>query len=124
MKVILALLLLAVPLAAKEPSSKKVWVLTGVTVATAMLDVEGSKHCIAIGTCREGNPVLAGASRAEIYGWKGIATSNTTILGWWIHKYVQNRVVRKLWWVPQAAAIGANLYGASTSWRYWRRRVP
>jgi len=101
--------------------NKAVWALTVATAATGALDIEATQHCVALGTCHEANTLLAGQDRPVLYLVKGLSNVSTTCFGYWLHKYARNPAVRKLWWLPQGLAIGANLYGASTGIRYWGR---
>jgi hypothetical protein len=99
-------------LATKRP----VLLLALAQVGAAALDVEMTQHCINKGTCYEANPLMP-ESRWGQYAVKGGVITSTLFFGLGLRR-TEGKWARRLWWVPQAANIGASLYGASTGWRF------
>lgn len=98
----------------------KFLVLTGALALSSIADVAATQHCVKLGTCQEANPMMP-HSRAGMYAVKSAFAVTTTFSSLGLRKS-DKKLARKLWWVPQAVWIGANLYGFRTGWRYRRRR--
>ncbi len=94
-------------------------VLLALSMAVGAADVEFTKHCIGIGTCREANPFMP-RSRAGQYAIKSVISTSFFFQGWGLRGSRHPRL-RKIWWLPQAAWIGANIYGAWTGERLYGR---
>jgi hypothetical protein len=99
-------------LATKRP----VFYLMLAEAGAAAIDVELTQHCIHEGTCYEANLFML-SNRWGQYGAKAGFITSTFFTGLGMRRS-ENKWVRRLWWIPQAANVGMSLYGASTGWRY------
>ena len=97
---------------AVEAADKKFALLTVLTVATTVADIELTQHCIRAGTCREGNPLLP-SDRKKVYAMQLGLTVGLSYLAYkWRKDDYQH------WWVPQAALISAHGMGIGFGLRF------
>ena len=95
-----------------EAADKKFALLTVLTVATTVADIELTQHCIRAGTCREGNPLLP-SDRKKVYAIQIPLAIGASYLSYRWHKDKFGR-----WWVPQAALISAHGMGIGFGLRF------
>jgi len=96
-------------------------ILMGISMITAIMDVEGTQHCMTIGTCHEGNPLMP-SSRLGAYAVKGALVGITTLSSFAWHRSNLSRdhhIRRRFWWLPETEMIGINLAGFASSLPYW-----
>jgi hypothetical protein len=83
-------------------------VLSLAHLGTAVADVELTQHCIARGTCREGNPLMP-QSRAGMYS---VDFSLVGLATW--QSYRAHKRGERLWWLAPTAGIAAHSAGIGT----------
>jgi hypothetical protein len=98
----IALLLLSLPAHAED---WKFWTLNVAHTGAAIADVEITQHCLANGTCREGNPLMP-SNRAGAYG---MAAGFVVVEGIAAHR-IRNTGSNK-WWIYPVMGISAHGVG-------------
>jgi len=106
----------ATPATPRLATKRPVFYLMLAEAGAAALDVELTQHCIHKGTCYEANPFMP-SNRWGQYGMTAGFITCTFFTGVGMRRW-ENKWVRRLWWIPQAANVGTSLYGAATGWRY------
>lgn len=81
--------------------------LASVTAALAAADVEATQRCLAVGTCREMNPLVP-KSRVGAYAVEGSVMAGVVGVA-----YALKRHSARGWWAPLIAASGAHAVGLS-----------
>ena len=102
------LLIFAMLLTAAVARAQSEFPLDTALASTAIVDVATTQHCIQVGTCREGNPLLP-SNTAGMYAVAMGLTAAPILGGHWLHKRKS-----KAWWVP--AAVGIAVHSAAIGW--------
>jgi hypothetical protein len=128
MKVAALLLLLALPLAAADPSAialpetphrvvdKKFVTATAFQVAANIFDVESTIGMQKKGLCKEGWSSWAVGdhpTRAKLYATAALANAGTATLA-----YLLKKKGKSYWWLPQVSAGSVHTFAASRN-RFW-----
>ena len=128
MKVAALLLLLALPLAAADPSAialpetphrvvdKKFVTATAFQVAANIFDVESTIGMEKKGLCKEGWSSWAVGdhpTRAKLYATAALANAGTATLA-----YLLKKKGKSYWWLPQVTAGSVHTFAASRN-RFW-----
>ena len=98
------------PTAYKPPRtlSTGFFLMNGLHLGLAMLDVGLTQHCIADGHCREGNPIMPSSLAGQVAvdsAWVGWGT---------LISYKLKRNESRAWWVTPAIGIAAHTAGAAS----------
>lgn len=98
------------PVAARRrPLGANFYLLNGIDIGMAVLDVEMTQHCIATHKCREGNPMMpssqAGALSVSI-GLVGVTT--------WA-SYRMKKHESHIWWLSPTGGIAGHVVGVASS---------
>ncbi len=88
------------------------WILTGIVFAATVADVELTQHCLARGTCHEGNPLVP-TGRGKMYAVQLPITAAVSYLGWQLR-----RGKARYWWVPQVGVTTAHGVGVGFGLRF------
>lgn len=84
------------------------FLMNGLHLGLAMLDVGLTQHCIADGHCREGNPIMPSSLAGQVAvdsAWVGWGT---------LISYKLKRNESRAWWVTPAIGIAAHTAGAAS----------
>ena len=84
------------------------FLMNGLHLGLAMLDVGLTQHCIADGHCREGNPIMPSSLAGQVAvdsAWVGWGT---------LISYKLKRNESRAWWVTPAIGIAAHAAGAAS----------
>jgi hypothetical protein len=89
-------------------------VLNGLHLATTILDIEMTQHCIADHHCREGNPLMPSSHVGQL-------TVGFALVGY--GSFISYRLKRhsesRLWWIPPASGIVAHTIGTTSGIAHW-----
>lgn len=96
----------------KPTADQKFWLLTSMSLALTVADIELTQHCIHRGVCREGNPLIPSA-RAKVYPMQLGLTVGYAYLAYRFRK----RGV-KTWWAPQIALSAGHSIGIAFGLRF------
>jgi hypothetical protein len=107
--------------------SKSAAVLNASHAAVAFADVYYTQHsyslCRALAGCNdiEGNPLtrpFQQRGRPLVYAssYMGLTLSSSIAQRM---RTSHNRILRRIWWLPQSALLGASIYGAQSQARYY-----
>jgi hypothetical protein len=94
-------------------------ILALLSFAVGVADIEFTQHCLRIETCQEANPFLPPGRPAQ-YAVKTAISTSFFFMGWGL-RGSSHPLLRKLWWLPQAAWIGAQAYGVWTGARFYSK---
>lgn len=84
------------------------FLVNGLHLGLAMLDVGLTQHCIADGHCREGNPIMP----SSLTGQVGV---DSAWVGWGtLISYKLKRNDSRAWWITPAIGIAAHTAGAAS----------
>jgi hypothetical protein len=101
-----------VPRAVDHHSQRLWWTLSIAEHSAATFDAWSTNHSIASGN-HESNPLLKPfAGSSAIYGAVQVGPTAFDFLGRKM-QHSQNRLVRKMWWVPQLASTGVSLFAGA-----------
>ena len=93
----------------RRPLGANFYLLNGIDIGMAVLDVEMTQHCIATHKCREGNPMMpssqAGALSVSI-GLVGVTT--------WA-SYRMKKHESHIWWLSPTGGIAGHVVGVASS---------
>lgn len=93
----------------RKPLGANFYLLNGIDLGMAVLDVELTQHCIATHKCREGNPMMpssqAGALSVSI-GLVGVTT--------WA-SYRMKKHQSHIWWLSPTSGIAGHVVGVASS---------
>ncbi len=87
---------------------KKFFLVNGLHLGLAALDIGLTQHCIAAHRCREGNPHMPSSLSGQLAVDAALVTSSTFIS---FHLKKQNS---KMWWFSPTIGIGAHAAGAAS----------
>ena len=89
--------------------------LSAATIASAVLDVEAARGCIARGACREGNPFMRPliSSRWKVYSVQALGTGATLFVS-----YKMKARGNKSWWVAPAVLTTGHTVFAGLAFRF------
>jgi hypothetical protein len=93
--------------------NSRFFLVNGLHLGFAALDVGLTQHCIATHRCREGNPLMP-SSLAGQAGVEAVLVSANALISYRLKK--ENS---KLWWFMPTVGIGAHTVGAVTGFRYY-----
>ena len=96
------------PVTVHRTLDSKFFLLNGLHLGMAVLDVEMTQHCIATHKCREGNPLMPSSQVGQL----GV---NIPLVGY--GSFVSYRLKKrtaKLWWITPVAGVVAHTAGAVT----------
>ncbi len=79
-----------------QTADRNFWLLTGLSVAMTVADIELTQHCIHKGTCHEGNPLVPTTNRAKLYPFQLGVTAAQSYFAYRLKKKGAKR-----WWLPQ-----------------------
>lgn len=104
-----------VPSAHKPPRilDKSYFLINGSHLGLALFDVATTQHCIAAGTCREGNPLMPSSAAGQV----GVAFALVGYASFISYKLKKEK--SKLWWVSPAIGIGAHAAGVATGFAHF-----
>ena len=98
-----------VPVATPRTLSSKFYLLNGLHLGMAVLDVEMTQHCIATHHCREGNPLMPSSLAGGL-------SVNLALVGY--GSYVSYRLKKhgsNLWWLSPTIGVSSHGVGVATS---------
>jgi hypothetical protein len=96
------------PAASQRTMDSRYFILNGLHLGTATLDVAFTRHCIANHTCREGNPLMPSSALGQV----GI---DLTLVGYssWL-SYRLKKHHSNLWWMAPTIGSTAHAVGVAT----------
>jgi hypothetical protein len=98
--------------AASKTLSANYFLLNGLHLGMALLDVEVTQHCIADHHCQEGNPLMPSSRVGQFSVTFGtFAYASVT-------SYLLKKHKSRLWWIAPSAGIGAHTAGAATGFAH------
>jgi len=93
-------------------ADSKFFLINGLHLGIAVLDVELTQRCIASHQCREGNPLMPSSQTGQLsIGIGYVALGSCT--SYWLKKRRSPH-----WWLPPAAGIVGHAVGVATGLRY------
>jgi hypothetical protein len=95
------------PIPSRKPGSRY-FLLNGIHLGLALLDVQMTQHCIAEDKCTEGNPIMPSSRAGQIGFNLGVVTFSA------LASYKAWRHDEKIWWIAPAAGIAAHTAGVVT----------
>jgi hypothetical protein len=90
----------------------KYFLLNGLHLGLAALDVGLTQHCIATHRCREGNPLMPSSLAGQVSVDSALVGTSAFI------SYSLKKHESKLWWFSPAVGIGGHAVGAASGLRY------
>jgi len=84
------------------------YLLNGLDIGVAVLDVEMTQHCIATHQCREGNPLMPSSQAGALSVSLGLA-GYSTWLGYHLKKHES-----RIWWLAPTSGIAGHVVGVAT----------
>jgi hypothetical protein len=90
----------------------KFFLVNGLHLGFAALDVGLTQHCIATHRCREGNPLMPSSLAGQTAVGSALIGASTFI------SYRLKKQDRKWWWFSPAVGIGSHAAGAVTGFMY------
>lgn len=121
LSLLVGMLLLCPDLAAQTASwetksktaDRNFWLLTGVSVAMTVADIEFTQHCLHKHTCHEGNPLIPTADRTKLYPFQLGVTAAQSYLA-----YRLKEKGLKMWWLPQVSLSVSHGVGVAFGVRF------
>jgi hypothetical protein len=89
-------------------ADSKLFLMNGLHLGMAVLDVELTQHCIASHECREGNPLMPSSQTGQLSIGIGFVTLGS-ITSYWLKKHKS-----PYWWLPPAGGIAGHALGVAT----------
>jgi hypothetical protein len=94
-------------------ANSRFYLLNGLHLGMAVLDVELTQHCIATHQCREGNPLLPSSLAGKLSVESALVAYGSFV------SYRLKKRKSKLWWLPPMAGIASHGAGAATGLAHW-----
>jgi len=98
-----------VPVAAPRTLSSSFYLLNGLHLGMAVLDVEMTQRCIANHTCREGNPLMPSSLAGSLSVNIALVGSGSYV------SYLLKRRRSNLWWLSPTVGVAGHGVGVATS---------
>jgi hypothetical protein len=89
------------------------YLLNGLHLGMAALDVEMTHHCIANHQCREGNPIMPSSLGGQI----GIDLAFVSYSSFMSYRMKKHNT--RMWWISPASGAAAHTVGAVASATHW-----
>ena len=96
------------PITLPRIADSKFFLMNGLHLGMAVLDVELTQRCIASHQCREGNPVMPSSQAGQLSIGIGFATLGS-FTSYWLKRHKSS-----YWWLPPAGGIAGHAVGIAT----------
>jgi hypothetical protein len=93
-------------------ADSRFFLMNGLHLGMAVIDVELTQRCIASHQCREGNPLMPSSQAGQLSMGIGFATLGS-LSSYWLKKHRS-----QYWWLPPAGGITGHIAGVATGLRH------
>jgi len=101
------------PVSVRWALPKSYFLLNGLHLGMAVLDVGLTQHCIATHRCAEGNPIMPSSMAGQL----GVGFAFVGYGSWVSHRLMKRG--SHMWWISPAAGTATHIVGVASGLAHW-----